>query len=121
MRTDVIGPGGKVANTRRELSGERCHLEFKPDQAGFYTLGAPRPAYAFGINPATDQSDLRPMDKNLLPTEFSDHHEARVLAGADDYDTLAHGRPIFHYLIFAALGFLLLESGFQYLIRRKPA
>jgi hypothetical protein len=121
MRTDVIGPGGKVANTRRELSGERCHLEFKPDQAGFYTLGAPRPAYAFGINPATDQSDLRPMDKNLLPTEFSDHHEARVLAGADDYDTLAHGRPIFHYLIFAALGFLVLESGFQYLIRRKPA
>jgi len=34
---------------------------------------------------------------------------------------LAHGRPIFHYLVLAALSFLLLESGFQYLIRRKPA
>lgn len=121
MREEVIGPAGVVANTRRELTGERCRLEFKPDRPGFYTLGAPKPAYAFGVNPATDQSDLRPMDKNLLPTEFAEQHDAHVIAGAEDYDSLAHGRPIFHYLVFAALAFLLLESGFQYLIRRKPA
>jgi hypothetical protein len=121
MREEVVGPGGAVANTRRELTGERCRLEFKPDRPGFYTLGAPQPAYAFGVNPATDQSDLRPMDKSLLPTEFAERHEAHVIGGAEDYDAVAHGRPIFHYLVLAALAFLLLESGFQYLIRRKPA
>jgi hypothetical protein len=110
-----------VAETRRELVGERCHLEFKPNQPGFYTLGSLRPAYAFGVNAATDQSDLRPMDKSLLPTEFSDQHEAHLIAGAEDYDTLARGRPVFHYLVLAALGILMVESGFQFLIRRKPA
>jgi hypothetical protein len=121
MRDELIGPAGAVAETRRELVGERCHLEFKPNQPGFYTLGSLRPAYAFGVNAATDQSDLRPMDKSLLPTEFSDQHEAHLIAGADDYDTLARGRPVFHYLVLAALGILMVESGFQFLIRRKPA
>lgn len=121
MRSDVVGPAGVVANTRRDLLGERCALEFKPDRPGFYTLGSPKPAYAFGVNPATDQSDLRPMDKSLLPTEFSDNHDAHIIAGADDYDALAHGRPIYHWLVFAALAFLAVESAFQFWIRRKPA
>ncbi|HUC85574.1 MAG TPA: BatA and WFA domain-containing protein [Candidatus Acidoferrales bacterium] len=121
MRDEVVGPGGAVANTRRELSGERCRLEFTPDQLGFYTVGAPHLAYAFGVNPALDQSDLRPIDKNLLPSEFSDNHEAHLVAGAEDYDAVAHGRPIFHWLVFGALACLLLENGFQWLVRRKPA
>jgi hypothetical protein len=121
MHSELIGPAGVVANTRRELTGERCRVEFTPDRLGFYTLGSPQPAYAFGVNPALDQSDLRPMDKNLLPAEFSDNHEAHVVGGAEDYDALAHGRPVFHWLILAALAFLVLESGFQFFIRRKPA
>lgn len=73
------------------------------------------------VNPATDQSDLRPIDKSLLPTEFSDNHEAHFVAGSADYDELAKGRPIFHWFVLGALAFLLLESGFQFLIRRKAA
>jgi hypothetical protein len=121
MHDDLKGPSGSVANTRRELTGERCSLVFTPDQLGFYTLGSPRPAYAFGVNPATDQSDLRPMDKTLLPAEFSDEREAPLVAGAEDYDALAHGRPVFHWLVFGALSFLVLESGFQFFSRRKPS
>jgi hypothetical protein len=121
MRNDVISPSGAVVNTRRELSGDRCSLTFTPDQPGFYTLGSPRPAYAFGINPAADQSDLRPMDKSLLPTEFADNHEAHLVAGSEDYDMLAHGQPVFHWFVFGALAFLTLESGFQFLVRRKSA
>jgi hypothetical protein len=121
MRGEVIGPAGVVANTHRELMGERCALDFKPDRPGFYTLGSPQMLYAFGVNPATDQSDLRPMDKSLLPTEFSDNHDAHIIAGADDYDAVAHGRPIFHWLVIGALILLVMESGFQFLIRRKPA
>jgi hypothetical protein len=121
MRDDLVGPGGSVVNTRRELTGERCSLVFTPDQLGFYTLGSPRPACVFGVNPATDQSDLRLMDKTLLPAEFADEHEAHLVAGAEDYDALAHGRPVFHWLVFGALAFLVLESGFQFFSRRKPA
>jgi hypothetical protein len=121
MRDDLLSPAGTAVANTRELNGERCSLSFTPDQLGFYTLGAPRPAYAFAVNAATDQSDLRPMDLGLLPTEFADNHEAHLVAGGDDYDQLARGRPIYHWFIAGALAFLLLESGFQFLLRRRPA
>jgi hypothetical protein len=118
MRNDLLNPAGAAVTTRREVTGERCSLTFTPNQPGFYTLGVPRLSYAFGVNPPTDQSDLREMDKNLLPREFADQHEAHFVSGADDYDELARGRPIFHWFVLGALAFLLLESGFQWLIRR---
>jgi hypothetical protein len=121
MHSEVISPAGAPVTTQRELTGERCSVSFTPNQLGFYTLGSPRPKHAFGINPTTDQSDLRPIDKNLLPTEFSDKHEAHFVAGSGDYDELAKGRPVFHWLVLGALAFLALESGFQFLIRRKAA
>lgn len=117
-RNEVISPAGTPITTQRELTGERCSIAFTPNQLGFYTLGSPQPLYAFGINPATDESDLRPIDKTLLPTEFADNHEAHFVAGKQDYDELAKGRPIFHWFVLGALGFLLLETGFQHFIRR---
>lgn len=118
LHNEVISPAGAPVTTQRELAGERCSIAFTPNQLGFYTLGSPRPLYAFGINPATDESDLRPIDKTLLPTEFSDHHEAHFVAGKQDYDELAKGRPIFHWFVLGALAFLVLETGFQHFIRR---
>lgn len=119
MRSDLVSPAGTVVTTKRELTGERCGIGFTPDQLGFYTIGSPRPAYVFAVNPATRQSDLRPMDKSLLPREFADRHEAHVVAGGEAYDELAHGRPVFHWFVIAALACLLLESGFQFLIRGR--
>ena len=121
MHNEIISPAGAPVTTQRELTGERCSITFTPDQLGFYTLGLPRPLYAFGINPATDESDLRQIDKSLLPTEFSDNHEAHFVAGGDDYDELAKGRPIFHWFVLSALALLLLESGMQLIIRRKAS
>jgi hypothetical protein len=118
MHNEVVSPAGTPVTTQRELTGERCSVAFAPNQLGFYTLGSPRPLYAFGINPAADESDLRPIDKSLLPTEFSDDHEAHFVAGSGDYDELAKGRPIFHWFVLGALALVLLESGFQLLIRR---
>jgi hypothetical protein len=121
MRDDLLSPAGTSVIARRELTGERCSLVFTPDQLGFYTLGSPRPAYAFAVNAATDQSDLRPIDMAVLPAEFADQHEAHLVAGGDDYDELARGRPIFHWFLFGALACLLLESAFQFFVRRRPA
>jgi hypothetical protein len=119
MHDNLVSPAGAVVETKRELNGERCSLVFTPEEIGFYMLGSPRPAYAYAVNAATDQSDLRPIDLNILPAEFADNHEAHLVAGGDDYDELARGRPIFHWFIAGALAFLLLESGFQFYLRRK--
>ena len=121
MHDEVIGPGGAPIATRRELTGQRCDVSFTPDQLGFYTLGSPRTLYAFGVNPPTEESDLRQIDKSVLPTEFSDNHEAHLISGSEDYDELARGRPIFHWFVLSALLFLVLESGFQLLIGRRAA
>lgn len=121
MHDNLVSPAGTPVTTQRELTGERCRLAFTPNQLGFYTLGAPQPLYAFGVNPATDQSDLRPIDMTLLPKEFADQHEAHLVAGNEDYEALARGRPVFHWFVLGALACLLLESGFQLLIRRRAA
>jgi hypothetical protein len=121
MFNAVSSPSGAPVTTQREVTGERCRVAFTPDQLGFYTLGSPRPLYAFGVNPPTDQSDLRPIDKSLLPTEFSDNHEAHFVAGSEDYDELAKGRPLYHWFVLAALAFLILESAFQFLIQRTSS
>jgi hypothetical protein len=64
---------------------------------------------------------LRPIDKDVLPKEFAADRDAHFVAGAQDFDELAKGRPLFHWFIMGALGFLLLESGFQFLLRRLAA
>jgi Aerotolerance regulator N-terminal/von Willebrand factor type A domain len=114
-------PSGAPVTVKRELAGDRYSIAFTPDQLGFYTLGSPRPLCAFAVNTSPDEADLRPIDKDVLPKEFAENREAHFVAGADDFEELAKGRPIFHWFIFGALVFLLLESGFQLLIRRRPA
>lgn len=120
-KNDLFSPAGAVSLVRRDLQGERCVLSFTPDQVGFYTLGAPRPLYAFGINPASDQGDLRPIDKDVLPKEFASNHDAHYLAGGEDYEELARGRTIYHWFVYGALGFLIMESGFQFWLKRRGA
>ena len=122
MRTeDFKSPGGAPVTVKREPAGERYSITFTPDQLGFYTLGSPRPLYAFGVNPSAEEADLRPIDKDVLPKEFAADREAHFVAGAESFEELAKGRPLFHWFIMAALGFLLMESGFQFLLRRVAA
>ena len=119
MQSDFVRPSSAPVSVKREVIGDRFSVTFTPDQLGFYTLGSPRPLYAYGVNTSPDEADLRPIDKSVLPTEFAAEHEAHFVEGADDYEQLAKGRPIFHWFVLGGLGFLLLESGFQYLLRRK--
>jgi len=118
---DFITPDGRVQTVKREPEGERYHVTFTPDQLGFYTLGAPRPLYAFGVNTSPEEADLRPLDKEALPTQFAAGRPASFVAGAEDFDALANGIPVFHWFVLAAVAFLLLETGFQLLLRRKAA
>src|SRR5438445_6097600 len=103
---DFKSPSGAPVSVKREPSGERYTVTFTPGELGFYTLGSPRPLYAFGVNTSPDEADLRPIDKDVLPKEFAPEHEAHFVAGAEDFEELAKGRPVFHWFIFAGLGLL---------------
>ena len=116
---DFVGPSGTPILVKRELNGERYGITFTPDQLGFYTLGSPHPLYAFGVNTSPDEADLRPIDKEVLPKEFAATRDAHFVSGRADFEELAKGRPIFHWFILAAAVLLALESGFQFLIRRR--
>jgi Aerotolerance regulator N-terminal/von Willebrand factor type A domain len=115
---DLRSPKGDPVNVKKNLTGERYHVSFTPEELGIYTLGSPRPLYAFAVNTSPEEADLRPIDKAVLPTEFAGAHEAHFVAGRDEFDELAKGRPLFHWFLLAALVVLLLESGFQLLIRK---
>jgi len=122
MRNDDLkSPAGTTVTVKRELGGERYRITFVPDQLGFYTLGAPRPSYAFGVNTSADEADLRPLEKSVLPKEFVPEREAHFVAGAQEFEELAKGRPLFQWFVLAALVVLLLESGFQLVLRRAAA
>lgn len=118
---DFLSPLGQVVNVKRELHGERFAVSFNLEQLGFYTLGTPRPTQAYGVNPSPDEADLRAVDKEMLPAQLPDAQQAHFVAGAEDYEDLAKGRPIFHWFVYGAVVFLLIETGFQLLVRRARA
>ena len=118
---DFMGPSGSPIAVKRQLDGDRYSVTFTPDQLGFYTLGSPRPLYAFGVNTSPDEADLRPINKAVLPKEFATGHDARFLSGGDDFEELAHGRPMFQWFVCAAVFLLVVESGLQLLLRRRAA
>ncbi len=118
---EFLTPTGSPATMKRELNGERYSLSFVPDQLGFYTLGAPRPTHAFGVNPSPDEADLRPIEKEVLPKDFAANREAQFVGGGDDFDELAKGRPMFQWFLLGGFLVLVAEGAFQNLIRRRPA
>ena len=63
------------------------------------------------MNPDSDQSDLRSMDPAVLPDRAgTSHPEASFVGATTDYHLLLRGRPVFHWFLLAALGFLLIEG-----------
>jgi hypothetical protein len=117
----LVSPSGRILEPKREALGERYAMSFTPGELGFYTLRSARGTYAFGVNTSPDESDLRQVDKQLLPDSVKEGQQAHFVAGQEDYEDLIMGRPVFHYFVFAGLGLLLIELGFQLLIKRHAA
>ena len=44
-------------------------ISFTPDEAGIYSMRPERPLHAFAVNTDPTESDLRAIDRNLLPRE----------------------------------------------------
>lgn len=120
---DLTGPPGTLPRVRRDPNGERVRIQFTPQAPGVYALAGnnDRPLLAFAVNPDAGQSDLRSIDPSVLPDRAGDGHaEASFVGVTADYGRLLRGRPVFHWFLLAALGFLLIE-GILFKTTPRPA
>lgn len=111
-------PSGQAVVVRQEPVGERIGLGFTPPEPGFYTLRGSRLLHAFAVNPSPDESDLRAVDKSLLPDQLKEGQGGTFVQGQAELQELVQGRPLFHWFVFATLAFLVLELALQLLFKR---
>jgi hypothetical protein len=116
-------PSGEPQPVKAEALGERTAISFVPDELGFYTLHrGPKLLSAFAVNGSPDESDLRPIDRLLLPQQLGESgQQGYFVEGRDDFVNLVLGRPIFHWLILAGVALLMLELAFQAFIKRAAS
>ncbi|MES2996120.1 MAG: BatA and WFA domain-containing protein [Verrucomicrobiota bacterium] len=110
---DMDGPGGKVERLRKDDLGERTRVSFTASAPGIYSMsgGNNRPLAAFAVNADTVESDLRPLDPEILPDRAGGGRpEAEFVGNSPDFTGLVRGKPAFHWFVIAALGLLLIEG-----------
>jgi hypothetical protein len=119
----VISPSGEHQAIKAEPLGERMAISFNPGELGFYTLRrGPRLLGAYAVNASADESDLRPIDRNLLPDQLDEQGQrGYFVEGREDFADLVQGRPIFHWLVLAGVVLLLIELAFQAFIKRAAS
>lgn len=118
-RCELKSPSGAAVALKKEPIGDRYGISFVTDQPGFYTFSGDKLTQAFGVNASPDESDLRQIDKEVLPQGLKPGQKAGFVQNARDLEDLVHGRSVFHYFVIAALVLLLLEVGFQWFLRVK--
>jgi hypothetical protein len=112
-------PSGEPLEVKTEALGERVGIAFTPDELGFYTMRGTKLLHSYAVNPPPDESDLRPIDRALLPEQLSEKGQTGFFVqGHDDFENLILGKPIFHWFVLAAVLLLLVEILFQLFIQR---
>ncbi len=118
-------PSGEPLEVRTEALGERLGISFTPEEPGFYTLRGAKLLHAYAVNPSPEESDLRPIDRALLPEQLGESgRKGFFVEGRADFDDLVLGKPVFHWFVLAAVALLMVEIAFQFLVgrsTRKPA
>jgi len=118
-KTPLRKPSGEPQEVKAEALGERVGISFVPDELGFYTMRGGKLLHAYAVNPPPDESDLRPIDRALLPEQLGEKgQQGFFVEGRDDFADLILGKPIFHWFIFGALALLVVELAFQFYLQR---
>jgi len=118
----VRRPTGEPLEVKAEALGERIGISFVPEEIGFYTIRGSRLLHAYAVNPPPDESDLRPIDRTLLPEQLGEKGQRGFFVqGREDFENLILGKPVFHWFILAAAALLLVELAFQFFIHRTAA
>jgi hypothetical protein len=111
-RQKLTGPDGQEVVIKSTPLGERTLFEFRPTRPGLYRLGAPgHLAWAAAVNPSAEESDLRGMDPEELSRRAGEGRaEAGLfLNGAQDYEEVGAGRPLYQWFVLGVAALLLLE------------
>jgi len=113
-------PSGEPGDARVEAMGERAGLSFVPEELGFYTVREGRLLHCYAVNPPPEESDLRPIDRALLPERLGEKGiNGYFVQGHEDFQDLILGKPIFHWFILAAAALLLAETALQFFVQRS--
>jgi hypothetical protein len=116
--SSMKAPDGSAVRLQKNLAGERYAISFAPDQLGFYTMSSERLLHAYPVNTSPDESDLRHVDKDVLPDSFKTAQQPHFVHGEKDLEGLVHGKSIFQYFVAAALMLLVLEITFQWIVHK---
>jgi len=118
----LMKPSGREQEIKAEPLGERVAITFTPDETGIYTMRPERPLHAYAVNTDPTESDLRAIDRNLLPQELGERgQKGYFVEEREDYADLIRGRPIFHWFVIGALALLVCETLFQLYVRQTAA
>jgi hypothetical protein len=118
----VTKPSGRAQEVKAEPLGERVAITFTPDETGIYTMRPERPLHAYAVNTDPSESDLRAIDRALLPQELGERgQKGYFVEQLDDYADLVRGRPVFHWFVIGALALLVAETLFQLYFRSAAA
>jgi hypothetical protein len=112
-------PTGEAMEVKTEALGERVGIAFTPDELGFYTMRGLKLLHSYAVNPPADESDLRPIDRALLPEQLTEKgQQGFFVQGHEDFENLILGKPVFHWFVLAAVAMLLIEILFQLFLQR---
>jgi hypothetical protein len=117
-------PSGEPMEVKTEALGERIGITFTPWETGIYAMRGEKLLHAYAVNPSPEESDLRPIDRALLPEQLDENgRRGYFVAGREDFGDLVMGKPVFHWFILAAVALLAVELVVQFLISRpaRPA
>ena len=112
-------PGGEPLEVKTEALGERIAISFVPEELGFYTHRSTKLLHAYAVNANPDESDLRPIDRALLPEQLGEKgQQGFFVEGRADFSDLVLGKPIFHWFILAGVSLLVIELLIQAFVVR---
>jgi hypothetical protein len=113
-------PTGEPLEPKTEAMGERVGISVVPEELGFYSIREKRLLHAYAVNPPPEESDLRPIDRALLPERLGEAgRNGYFVQGREDFENLILGKPIFHWFILAAAALLVVETAFLFFVQRS--
>lgn len=123
-KADFNSPAGRPLQSSRAINGQRITLTVPAREPGFYTLTDSKKKLTalLAANISPEESDLRRLEGETVPQQAAqDAVNAQHLTAGVDYREVAHGAPVFHWFIWAALVLLALETLLQTHVRRRTA
>ena len=118
-KAPFLKPSGQTLELKGEELGERVAISFRAAELGFYTQRAPGLLHAYGVNAPPEESDLRAIDRALLPQQLdANGQKGFFVEGRVDYHDVASGQALSHWFIVGALVLLVLEMAWLCLLPR---